>query len=560
MSYCLNPSCPKPVNHPKAKKCKACGSKLLLRDRYHLVKGLGKGGFGATFLAADLSLPGKPLCVIKQLRPSTDNPNFLSMARELFQREAKTLGKVGNHPQIPRLLDYFEDRQQFYLVQEFVKGNNLQQEVKKHGVFDESKTRQVLTEILIILRDIHAQKVIHRDIKPANIIRREIDNKLVLIDFGVVKNQVNTVAAGNGDQTALTAFAVGTPGFAPPEQLAMRPVYASDVYALGVTCMYLMSGKAPKNIESDPLTGEIQWFKYVDASDTFADILLTMLEVSVKNRYKTAEEVLQALDMSDHLDDLNSSMVGYSSDLSDSRSGSGVSRQTAYSSARRTTSSRSRDQSQVSDRGVSSRSRANPTSRRNASSSRSLNSSRMGSSRTTTDRSSYGNPTSRSQGRSNRVNSPEKNQSREVKKPIKVDRETLLNAYASGRRDFTNKDISLQNLQKVNLSGSNFHHSRMIKINFQGADLSSTDFTDCDLRQGMLRNANLGRSYLSYANLEGTDLRGADLSYAHFKDTKLKGANLCGANLTNANITEEQLALAKTNWTTILPNGKRGFW
>ena len=220
MSYCLNPSCPKPVNHPKAKKCKACGSKLLLRDRYHLVKGLGKGGFGATFLAADLSLPGNPLCVIKQLRPSTDNPNFLSMARELFEREAKTLGKVGNHPQIPRLLDYFEDRQQFYLVQEFVKGNTLQQEVKKYGVFDEAKARQVLTEILIILRDIHAQKVIHRDIKPANILRREIDNKLVLIDFGVVKNQVNTIAAGNGDQTALTAFAVGTPGFAPPRTIS----------------------------------------------------------------------------------------------------------------------------------------------------------------------------------------------------------------------------------------------------------------------------------------------------------------------------------------------------
>ncbi len=560
MSYCLNPSCPKPVNHPKAKKCKACGSKLLLRDRYHLVKGLGKGGFGATFLAADLSLPGKPLCVIKQLRPSTDNPNFLSMARELFEREAKTLGKVGNHPQIPRLLDYFEDRQQFYLVQEFVKGNTLQQEVKKYGVFDEAKARQVLTEILIILRDIHAQKVIHRDIKPANILRREIDNKLVLIDFGVVKNQVNTIAAGNGDQTALTAFAVGTPGFAPPEQLAMRPVYASDVYALGVTCMYLMSGKAPKNIESDPLTGEIQWFKYVDVSDTFADILLTMLEVSVKNRYKTAEEALQALDMSDHLDDLSGSMVGYSSDLSDSKSSSGDSRQSAYSSARRTTSSRLRGQSKISDRGVSSRSRANPTSRRNASSSRSRNTSRMGSSRTTINRSSYGSTTSRNQGRSNRVDSTENNQSREVKKPIKVDRETLLNAYASGRRDFANKDISLQNLQKANLSGSNFHHSRMIKINFQGADLSSTDFTDCDLRQGMLRNANLGRSYLSYANLEGADLRGSDLSYAHFKDTKLKGANLCGANLTNANITEEQLALAKTNWTTVLPNGKRGFW
>ncbi|MEM7594809.1 MAG: serine/threonine-protein kinase, partial [Cyanobacteria bacterium P01_A01_bin.83] len=208
MSYCLNPSCPRPVNHPKSKLCKACGSKLLLHGRYHLVKGLGKGGFGATFLAADLALPGKPLCVIKQLRPNTDNPNFLSMARELFEREAKTLGRVGNHPQIPRLLDYFEDRQQFYLIQEFVKGNNLQQEVKKEGVLNEAKARQVLQEVLVILRDIHAQKVIHRDIKPANIIRREIDNKLVLIDFGVVKNQVNSVGAAS-NQTALTAFAVG---------------------------------------------------------------------------------------------------------------------------------------------------------------------------------------------------------------------------------------------------------------------------------------------------------------------------------------------------------------
>lgn len=565
MSYCLNPSCPKPINHPKAKKCRACGSKLLLRNRYHLVKGLGKGGFGATFLAADLSLPGKPLCVIKQLRPNTDNPNFLSMARELFEREAKTLGKVGNHPQIPRLLDYFEDRQQFYLVQEFVKGNNLQQEVKKHGVLDETQAKQVLTEVLIILRDIHAQKVIHRDIKPANIIRRAIDNKLVLIDFGVVKNQVNTVAAGNGDQTALTAFAVGTPGFAPPEQLAMRPVYASDIYALGVTCMYLMSGKAPKNIESDPLTGEIQWFKYVDVSDDFADILLTMLEVSVKNRYKIAEEVLQALDMSEHLDDLSGSMVGLSNELSDGRGISGAYGQNT-SFSKRSTYSRAKANVTARDRGISSRSNSHSEHRRDDSGSRSRSSSRLGSRINPSEQNRYNRSNFRNQGRSegqgksNKTSTSGKNQSREIKKLVKLDRATLLNSYTSGRRDFAQKDISLQNLQKANLSGTNFNHSRMIKINFQGADLSSTDFTGCDLRQGTFRNANLGRSYLSYANLEGADLRGADLSYAHFKDAKLKGANLCGANLTNASITQEQLALAKTNWTTVLPNGKRGFW
>lgn len=539
MSYCLNPSCPKPVNHPKSKTCQACGSKLLLRDRYHLVKGLGKGGFGATFLAADISLPGNPMCVIKQLKPNTDNPNFLAMARQLFEREARTLGKVGNHPQIPRLLDYFEDRNQFYLVQEFVKGDNLQQEIKKHGVLNEEQAKEVLRETLIILRDIHAQKVIHRDIKPANIIRREIDQKLVLIDFGVVKNQVNTVAAG-ADQTALTAFAVGTPGFAPPEQLAMRPVYASDVYALGVTCMYLMSGKAPKNMECDPLTGDIEWLKYVDISEQFGEILLTMLEVSVKNRYKTAEEVLQALDIYNHIDNLAASMVGYSTSGNDSRMISSNSRSSIYSSGRNNTStsrSRSSDRTNSNSRSTSFRTNQNA--------SRSFG-------KTTETRGQ------RSIGRNTNSNSLDQN--KEPKKPVKLDRDTLLSAYASGRRDFAQKDISLQDLQKANLSGVNFHHSRMIKINFQGADLSSTDFTGCDLRQGMFRNANLGRSYLTSANLEGADLRGADLSFAQFKGTQLKGANLCGANLSNATISEEQLAQAKTNWTTILPNGRRGFW
>lgn len=524
MSYCLNPSCPKPVNHPKSKKCKACGTKLLLRDRYHLVKGLGKGGFGATFLAADISLPGNPLCVIKQLKPNTDNPNFLVMARQLFEREARTLGKVGNHPQIPRLLDYFENREQFYLVQEFVKGNNLQQEIKKQGVLNEEQAKRVLKEILIILRDIHAQKVIHRDIKPANIIRREIDQKLVLIDFGVVKNQVNTIAAG-AEQTALTAFAVGTPGFAPPEQLAMRPVYASDVYALGVTCMYLMSGKAPKNMDCDPLTGDIDWLKYVNVSEQFGEILLTMLEVAVKNRYKTAEEVLQALDIHNHIEDLAGSMVG-SSTIGSTDSDSSM-------SSSRQSSSRSR----TSTRGTSSR-MASRNSRSRTGTKSNTKTSRMG-----------------------RTANPKSTQiSRESRKPLKLDRETLLSAYSSGRRDFARKDVSLQDLQKANLSEVNFHHSRMIKINLQGADLSSTDFTGCDLRQAMLRNADLGRSYLSSANLEGADLRGADLSYAHFKGTRLKGANLCGANLSNASITEEQLAQAKTNWTTVMPNGRRGFW
>ena len=530
MSYCLNPSCPKPVNHPKARLCKACGSKLLLQDRYHLVKGLGKGGFGATFLAADISLPGKPLCVIKQLRPNTDNPNFLSMARELFEREAKTLGRVGNHPQIPRLLDYFEAKEQFYLVQEFVKGNNLQQEVKKHGVLDESKARQVLHEVLVILRDIHAQKVIHRDIKPANIIRREIDNKLVLIDFGVVKNQVNTIAAGNGNQTAFTAFAVGTPGFAPPEQLAMRPVYASDVYALGVTIMYLMTGKAPKNMDCDPITGDIDWFKYVDISESFKQIMTTMLEVAVKNRYKTAEEALQALDMEHHVDSLSESMINYpTADESTSNSLFGRSN---VSSSRRSGRSSSRQ----------------ANSRISRSSSRGRSSSR------------YQRSTSRNVAKHPTTQKTSASRAKEPQKPVKLDAQSLLQAYEQGRRDFTMKDIGMQSLPKTNLTEAIFRNSRMIKVNLQGADLTACNFTGCDIRQAMFRSANLSRAIFSFSNLEGADCRGADLSNTHFKNTKVKGVNFCGANLTNTDLTTEQLAEAKTNWMTILPNGRRGLW
>lgn len=538
MSYCLNPSCPKPINHPKAKLCKACGSKLLLRNRYHLVKGLGKGGFGATFLAADLSLPGKPLCVIKQLRPNTDNPNFLSMARELFEREAKTLGRVGNHPQIPRLLDYFEDREQFYLVQEFVKGNNLQQEIKKQGVLDETQARQVLKEVLIILKDIHAQKVIHRDIKPANIIRREIDNKLVLIDFGVVKNQVNTIAAGNSNQTAFTAFAVGTPGFAPPEQLAMRPVYASDIYALGVTCMYLMTGKAPKNMDCDPITGEIDWFKYIKVGDSFKEIMSTMLEVAVKNRYKTADEVLGVLDMENHVDSLAESMIGYSP-LEENK----------HTAARRTMSSGSKTTQSRMSPGIGSRTTVSRTSSIFSSPKTAAS---TGGNRTLSGRSkAY----SGSKKFANTDDNP-----KEIQKPVRMDNSTLLSYYSKGRRDFGLKDLSMQDLEKATLSDSKFHHSRLIKVNLKNADLSGSDFSNSDLRQGIFRNANFNRAFFNAANLEGADLRGADLSYTSFEAAKLKGTNLCGANLTNSTVTKEQLETAKTNWLTILPNGKRGFW
>jgi serine/threonine-protein kinase len=532
MSYCLNPQCPKPVNPPGSKVCQACGGSLLLRNRYLLVKGLGKGGFGATFLAADISLPGKPLCVIKQLRPAIDNPQFFSMAKELFEREAETLGKVGSHPQIPRLLDYFEHYKQFYLIQEFVKGDNLQQEVKKGGPLSESKVRQVIEEVSIILRDIHNQKVIHRDIKPANIIRRELDNKLVLIDFGVVKNQVNTTgSAQNADQTTLTAFAVGTPGFAPPEQLAMRPVYASDLYALGITCVYLLTGKAPKNIDCDPITGEMNWRKYVSISDNFANILSKMLEVSVKHRYKVADEILRDLDMESHAGSLSQGMIskrpGDKPNQNNNQPGNRFNRadDTPASTA-------------VSKLATSIR----------------ANRDRKGSMTTGMGHSAFfDSPKTQIQGSHTTA-------FKGAKESKKLDSTTLLNLYNQGRRNFNEKDLNLLELEKVDLSGANFNQSKMIKVNLQEANLAGANLAGVNLRQAILRKTNLGRAYLVDANLEDADLRGADLSFADLQKANLKGANLCGANLTNAKVTEEQISQAKTNWMTTLPKGKQGFW
>jgi serine/threonine-protein kinase len=146
------------------------------------------------------------------------------------------------------------------------------------------------------------------------------------------------------------------------------------------------------------------------------------------------------------------------------------------------------------------------------------------------------------------------------KVPPKLDVDGLLTAYTKGRRDFGSHDFSGLNLQKVVLSGGIFHQTKLARTNLQGADLSNADFGRASLNRAILRDANLGRAYLSYADLEGADLRGADLSYAYLNNANLKGANLCGANLSNAKISEEQLAQAKTNWATVLPSGKRGFW
>jgi serine/threonine-protein kinase len=548
MSYCLNPDCPQPKNSLKTKVCKACGSSLLLNKRYLPVKKIGQGGFGATFLAVDIVLPGNPTCVIKQLRPATNIPHIFNMAKELFEREAETLGKIGNHPQVPRLLDYFENRKQFYLVQEFVKGHNLQQEIKQNGPFSEAGVRQFLQEILPMIDYIHSQEVIHRDIKPANIIRREQDKQLVLIDFGAVKNQINTEAAANPEgETALTSFAVGTPGFAPPEQMAMRPVYASDIYAIGVTSIYLLTGKQPKDLGYNATTGEMLWQDYVSITPHLADVISKMIEGSVRHRYKCAKEVLDALGLEAYLKDLEGSLITKVTPVSDVNSGNLNTNTGVGSLSSSNQSHKSEKRPLTASEKLAMQIKARRARLGGGLTGMGDGSSRMGipNSGFNMGVSGFGNPTPATQKK---------------KLSIPTNPEELLEAYTKGRRDFAQQNFNNMNLKQVELPKANFHGSTLIKVNLEKANLAGCDFGKANLGKSCLLNANLGRAYLGSANLAGADLRGADLSFATLTYANLKGANLCGANLANAKISNEQIEQAKTNWRTIYPNGKRGLF
>ncbi len=265
----------------------------LLDRRYEVTQVLGAGGFGRTYLARDTRRPGHPTCVVKQLKPLSNDPSFLETARRLFNSEAETLEQLGNHDQIPRLLAYFEEDQEFYLVQEFVEGHTFTQELQPGQRWEESRVIAMLEEVLSILDFVHSHGVIHRDIKPDNLIRRNSDNKLVLVDFGAVK-QIRTQFAATQGRTNNTV-AVGTPGYMASEQALGQPRPSSDIYALGIIGIQALTGLMPVNFQEDLSTGEILWQHLVPVSRGFATILTKMVRYHFKDRYQSASEALQAL-------------------------------------------------------------------------------------------------------------------------------------------------------------------------------------------------------------------------------------------------------------------------
>ncbi|MEH2394678.1 MAG: serine/threonine-protein kinase [Nostoc sp.] len=265
----------------------------LLDGRYQVLEILGGGGFGQTYIAQDTHRPGFPKCVVKHLKPVTRSPEFLETARRLFTSEAETLEQLGNHDQIPRLLAYFEDNQEFFLVQEFIEGHTLKAELFPNQPWTEDQVIQLLQQVLGILQFIHSHNVIHRDIKPDNIIRRQQDGKLVLIDFGAVK-QVQTQLVTVLGQMGATII-IGTPGYMSTEQGQGKPRPNSDIYSLGIIGIQSLTGLHPINFEEDPDTGEISWQRQANVSSGLASVLSKMVLHHFKQRYQSAAEVLQAL-------------------------------------------------------------------------------------------------------------------------------------------------------------------------------------------------------------------------------------------------------------------------
>jgi serine/threonine protein kinase len=321
--YCTRPRCPRPQNnfqdlddsttlrHISQKYCTSCGMPLFLAGRYIPTKLLGKGGFGAAFLARDRYTPGMKYCVVKQFQPAgTLSPDQLQLAQNLFEREATVLEEIGaQHDQIPELFAYFpvsvessppgQKEQFFYLVQEYIDGQNLEEEFAQNGKFSESEAVEVLREILKVLEFVHFKNIIHRDIKPSNIMREACATKVVrtgklyLLDFGAVKQVTNSPSLSSTPSTGIYSL-----GFAPPEQMTGGQVFPStDLYALGVTIITLMAGK-PANELFDSGSNQFQWRSHVKIKPRLADIIDKMLFSAANQRFQSAREVLDVLDNS----------------------------------------------------------------------------------------------------------------------------------------------------------------------------------------------------------------------------------------------------------------------
>lgn len=285
--------------HPIGQKL---GVNTVIKNRYKIISSLGGGGFSNTYLAQDIQRPGSPRCVVKQMCPARQETEYLNVLRRLFNNEADILETLGKNPQIPYLLAFFEETQQFYLVQEFIPGDSLAQELVPSVPRSRSEVINILQEVLQVMVFVHSYGVIHRDIKPSNLMRRTTDAHIVLIDFGAVK-QVQPQDQEN--QTIV----IGTPSYAPPEQMNGMPRFNSDIFALGIIGIQAFTGVNPKIFQRDANTGVViipitsetgeqiwqYWWELGATTQELVTVINKMVHLDFTQRYQSAMEVLHNL-------------------------------------------------------------------------------------------------------------------------------------------------------------------------------------------------------------------------------------------------------------------------
>ncbi len=276
----------------------------IIGERYEIDQELGSGGFATTYLADNLA--SRKLkedskqkqnfnkCVIKQLQPRFNSPSIWENARERLDTEGTVLKSLGEHDRIPQFLDHFEEDGQFYLVLEFIRGEEFEHEVQRQAL-NEAQVIDFLWDVLEILDFVHQKGVVHRDIKPSNLIRRVADRKIVLIDFGAVKEIGNLILESDEDSREPHTQVIGTPGYMPPEQNHGNPTYSSDIYALGKTAIYGLTGKSPLELEDFEANQGIVWQDITYISSKLITIIDKMIAPKIAERYKSAQEVLQDL-------------------------------------------------------------------------------------------------------------------------------------------------------------------------------------------------------------------------------------------------------------------------
>ncbi|MDZ8183933.1 MAG: protein kinase [Nostoc sp. ChiSLP02] len=274
--------------------------------RYQILTQMGQGQYGTTFLAQDMQSPGNPQCIVKHFKPLSTNTYNFEEAKHWFDKEALILETLAKHDQIPQLLAYFAENQQFYLVQEFIRGHDIAEEIPPLGRrLNEPETIKLLKDILEILAFVHQQNLVHHNLKPSNIRRRHLDNKIVLIDFVILKYA--TQMANFQGQTSLN-LAVDTYSNVPSEEATYIPQFSSDVYAVGMIGIQALTGinlanSSAQELLINPDTRKIDWHNQIQVSQELKEILDAMILNDSCQRYPTATSVLQALEMLDKTPD-----------------------------------------------------------------------------------------------------------------------------------------------------------------------------------------------------------------------------------------------------------------